>query len=86
MYWQQSNNLYHRMADEGCFNKRLGFHSYCLLFRHNYVDRFRDNVEWDSEQEQQALKKITENSAVKIESQMRGTICTAVITVKLTIV
>ena len=33
---------------------------------------FRDNVEWDEEQEEVALKKILENSSVVVEQDAQG--------------
>ena len=34
---------------------------------------YRDNVEWDSEQEQAAQQKINENSNIKVGEDQQGT-------------
>jgi len=39
---------------------------------HNKLLYYRDNVEWNAEHEEEALKKIKENSYVKLECDAQG--------------
>ena len=53
-----------------CLNQGFPFSA-----RHWRYSLYRDNVEWDSEQEKAAQQKIDENSCIKLGEDEQGTSC-----------